>query len=213
MRTDDLIGRLAADLEPVRPLPSPGWRALRWLALTLAFLGLLVAVEGLRPGIVERLSRIPDLLQWLGSIATGIGAAVAAFHLAVPDRTERWALLPLPGLALWLSGLGVGCLTDWIELGPGGFRLGTSFGCFAFIVASGVPTVAVLLRMLRYARWVRPEQVVVLGVLAAAALSSAALTLFHDLDSTLMILIWHIGTIALMLALARMFGATWFRAR
>ena len=49
-------------------------------------------------------------LAWTASLLTGATAVVAAAHLALPDRSRRWALLPLPFLALWLTASGVGCL-------------------------------------------------------------------------------------------------------
>jgi hypothetical protein len=47
-------------------------------------------------------------------------AAIAAFTVSLPDRSPWWmVLLPLPTLAAWLSGVGYGCLTDRVSVGPG----------------------------------------------------------------------------------------------
>jgi len=56
--------------------------------------------------------------------------------------------------------------------------------------------------MLRHAGPVRPTATVAIGMLGAAALAATGLTLFHPLDTSLMVLIWHGGTIALLVGLA-----------
>ena len=37
-------------------------------------------------------------------------AAVAAFMVSLPDRSQRWLLLPVPTLVLWVGTVGYGCL-------------------------------------------------------------------------------------------------------
>ena len=69
---------------------------------------------------------------------TGVLAVLAAFQLSFPDRDRRWALLPLPALALWLGDLGWGCLQGFARLGAEGLRLTTSFPCLAFILGFGL---------------------------------------------------------------------------
>jgi hypothetical protein len=131
---------------------------------------------------------------------------VAAFQLALPDRSPRWGLLPLPFAALWVSGLGWGCLRDFAAQGMP--ALGTSFECMGFIVGFGVPLTAAMLWMARHAAPIRPRPVAALGGLAAAAVASVGLSLVHHLDAAAMILIWHGGSVALVtLAAAAFAGA------
>jgi hypothetical protein len=42
--------------------------------------------------------------------------------------------------------------------------------------------------------------------LAVAAIAATALSLFHDLDATIMILIWNIGLAAVLVALGGAYG-------
>ena len=44
-----------------------------------------------------------------------------------------------------------------------------------------------------------------------AAITSSALSLFHDLDATVMILIWNLGTAALITGLGGVFGRRFLR--
>jgi hypothetical protein len=45
-----------------------------------------------------------------------------------------------------------------------------------------------------------------MGGLAVAAVTSTALSLFHDLDATVMILVWNVGTAALIAGVGSLFG-------
>ena len=60
--------------------------------------------------------------------------------------------------------------------------------------------------MLRHAAPLRPAAVSAVGGLAIAAMTSFALALLHDLDATIMILIWNIGMAAFIAGLASAFG-------
>lgn len=205
-RTDDVLAGLVADLRPVRRLASPGWRAAGWLAAAAAAIGLAVAWTGLRHDIGARLALPHEVGQWTASVATGVLAAVAAFLVALPDRSPRWALLPLPALAIWVSTLGLGCFADFARMGPQALALGTSWTCLRFIAGMGLPLLGSMLWVLRHAAPIRPTHVALLGGLAAAALCSAGLSLFHHLDAALMVLLWHGGAVTLVVGLGGVFG-------
>lgn len=205
-RTEDLISGLVAELRPVRRLAPPGRRAALWLGFAALAIGLAVAANGLRHDLAARLALPYEVVQLAASLATGVLAAVAAFHLALPDRSARWALLPLPALALWLTSLGWGCLADVARIGPQALVLGTSWGCLRFILGLGVPLTATMLWALRHAGPVRPAPVTLVGGLAAASLCSFGLSLFHHLDAAAMVLAWHGGAAALVVLIGWAFG-------
>lgn len=209
-RTEELVAGLVADLRPVRRLAAPGWRVAGWLAAATAAIGAAVAWEGLRPDIGARLALPYEVVQWLASVATGALAAVAAFLVALPDRSPRWALLPLPAFALWLSTLGWGCFADLARMGPEALALGTSWSCLRFIAGLGLPLLVSMLWVLRHAAPIRPVPVALLGGLAAATLCSAGLSLFHHLDAALMILLWHGGAVALVIGMGGVAGRTMY---
>jgi len=159
---------------------------------------------GPRPDLADHLSRIDVLVPWLASITTGVLATVAAFHLTLPDRGEAWRLVPLPTLALWLLALGASCYSDWLRLGPDGLALGTSFMCLATIVLTSIPLSGLLYAMVRHGASIRPWATALTGALAVASLASAALDLFHGLSAAVMVLVWHLGSVALVVLV---FGA------
>lgn len=206
MRTDELVATLATDLRPVRRMPAPHWQALAWLGTALAVTGVAVAWTGPRHDLHDRMLLTFDVAQWCLSVGVGITAAFAAAMLARPDRSPRWAWLPMPLAAAWLGTLGWGCMADMDRMGKAAHDLSTSWSCLCFVAGLGMPLAAALLLLLRHAGPVRPTPVLLLGALASAAVCSAALSLIHHLDAALMVLVWHgAGTLLVLLA-ARLFG-------
>ena len=204
-RTPDLIDALVDTATPIRRLRPPIVRAALWLAFAVILLGLIAVAHGVRPDFSDRVRQPLFVLGMLGTLATSILAAVASFRLSLPDSSRLWAVLPLPALALWVATIGYGCLTDWVSMDPG-IHLGEAVRCFATLLMTSIPLSIAMLVMLRYTALLRPLEVSVMGGLAVAAVTAFALSLFHDLDATVMILIWNLGVAVLIAALGSLFG-------
>jgi len=211
IKTPDLIASLAANATPVRRLRPPVMRAACWLLLAAVVLTLLAINQGIRPDLAQRLREPTFATGLAASLLTGVLAAVSAFLVSLPDRSRLWLLLPMPALVLWLSNIGYQCLVQWIDIGPDGVSLGEAARCFATLVLTSLPLSLAMLVMLRYAAPLRPTAVTLTGSLAVAAITATALSLFHTVDATVMILIWNLGTAALFVALAGVFGRRMFR--
>ena len=205
-RTPDLIDALVETATPVRRLRVPIVRAGHWLAFAAIVLGLIAIAHGVRPDFSDRVQQPLFVLGMLGALATSILAAVASFRLSLPDSSRLWAVLPLPALALWVATIGYGCLTDWVSLDSDGVHMGEAIRCFATLLMTSIPLSIAMLVMLRYAALLRPLEVSIVGGLAVAAVTAFALSLFHGLDATVMILIWNLGVAALIAALGSFFG-------
>jgi hypothetical protein len=205
-KTPDLIDALVETATPVRRLRPPIVRAGLWLAFAAIVLGLIAIAHGLRPDFSDRVRQPLFVLGMLGALATSILAAVASFRLSLPDSSRLWVVLPLPALALWVATIGYGCLTDWVSMDPDGVHMGEAVRCFATLLMTSVPLSIAMLIMLRYAALLRPLEVSVMGGLAVAAVTAFALSLFHDLDATIMILLWNLGSAVLIAALGSLFG-------
>ena len=204
--TPELIESLASDAAPVRRLRHPLLRAASWLLLA-ALVVLLIAIDhGLRADIVDRMRQSTFIVRLAASALTGVLAAIAAFMISLPDRSRGWLLLPLPALFVWLSTIGYGCLTDWVAIRPEGIRPGEAARCFATLFLSSLPLSITLLLMLRYAAALRPTETIMAGALAVAAIAAAALSLLHDLNATVMILMWNFGMAAVFVSLAGAYG-------
>lgn len=209
--TQKLIDALVAGATPVRRLRPPLVRALSWLALAGAILVLLAIGHGVRSDLVEHLRQPVFVVSIVAALATGVLAAIAAFMVSLPDRSQSWLLLPAPTLAVWIGTIGYGCLTDWVSIGPDGVHFGETVRCFATLVLTSVPLAIALTAMLRHAALLRPATATLMGALAVAAITSSALALLHDIDATAMILIWNLGTAAVIVALGALFGSRLIR--
>lgn len=208
VETDRLISALGQGLSAVKPLRPPQWRALLWLAP----LALLVAAALWRyanlAAMAQRLAEPRAALECVSALLTGIVAVLSAFHLSLPDRSDRWRFAPLPPLLLWLACSGVGCLEHGLGLGPAGDRLGESSGCFRFILMVSLPVAATLFLVLRRARPLLPLRVALSGALGVAALAAFVLMFFHPFDVTAIDLGMHALAILVVVALAALLRRT-----
>jgi hypothetical protein len=212
VRTEDLLEAMVADAKPVKRLRPPLVRAALWLGLSVLVIAAVVAAVGFRPDLAEELAQPWQLAQLAAAALTGVLAAAAAFHLALPDRSDAWALLPLPGFAVWVASLGWGCVSDFVRLGPEGLTLGTSWGCLGFILGLSAPLGGAMLFALRHAAPIRPVPTAAIGVLSVAMLASVGLSLVHHLDAAIMVLVWHAGAVLVAVALSAGLSRPTFRA-
>ena len=208
--TPDLIEALAANATPVRRLRPPLARATFWLSVAAVILVLLAVSHGARPDLAQRLQQPIFVVSILASLLTGILAANASFLVSLPDRSRGWLLLPFPALVVWISTIGYGCLTDWVDVDAGSLRMGEAARCFATLVLTSVPLSLLMFVMLRHAAPLRPTPVALIGSLAVAAMTASALSLFHEFDATIMILMWNFGSAALLVGLGTLLGRKMF---
>jgi hypothetical protein len=205
-----VVDTLVSSAAPVRRLRPPFQRALLWLAMATVVLGLISIEHGVRADLTVRLHEPRFAVGLAAAVITGILSAIAAFTISIPDRSRWWVLLPLPSLLIWISTVSYECFADWISIGSDGIRMGEAAGCFASLLLTSGPLGVALIIMLRYAALVRSGPVAMMGGLAVAAITSTGLELFHDLDATIMILVWNLGTAALIIALGYLFGPRLF---
>jgi hypothetical protein len=209
-KTPDLINALVECATPVRRLRPPLVRAALWLLLAALVLVLIVTGHGLRPDIAERLRQPVFVLSMIAALMTGVLAAIASFQISLPDRSRWWLLLPAPALTVWLSTIGYGCLSDWVSVGPNDNRIGETVRCFVTLLLTSVPLSIAMLVMLRYAALLRPTESSAMSGLAVAAITAVSLSLVHDLDASLTILVWNLGVAVLIAGLACLFGRRMF---
>jgi hypothetical protein len=206
MDTERLIERLAEVAAPVRPLSRPWIRTAAWLLAAIPYVALVVLVVAPREDLISKLSDWRYVVEQAAALATGITAATAAFATVIPGYDRRLLLLPMLPVAIWLGSLGQGCIQAWIELGPAGLSLRPDWFCFPAIVLVGaVPAIAMAV-MLRRGAPLTPHVTTALGGLAAAGLGDFGLRLFHPQDASLMVLVWQVGTVFILTAMAAWAG-------
>jgi hypothetical protein len=200
--TDGLIERLVASAGPVRRLRPPALRAGLWLAAVASTAAAAIVLFADVQLFVRRAADAKLALELAGTALTGILAVVAAFELSLPDRSARWALLPLPTLGLWLASSGYSCWRHGIGIGAQGWEIGESWHCFRFILGVSLPLALSLLVVLRRARPLAPVRVAATGALGVAAIAAAVLQFFHPFDVTFMDLGVHVVAVAVVVAVA-----------
>ena len=201
-----LILELAAELKPVRRLPPPPRRTLNWLA-AVAALALALAAVADRSAVAARLAATPDLwLSLMGSTLTMVLAALAAFELSLPDRSPRWALLPVPTAVLWLAASGVGCLRTWVVPDTHAATLSDTRDCISFIIALSVPLSLLMFGMLRRGHTLQPGLTAAVAGIASAAAAASLLVLFHPYDASATDLAVHVAAVGLVIVACRACG-------
>jgi hypothetical protein len=200
-----LIGDLGADLKPVRRLPPPWLRALVWLGVVVIVALILVATRTLLPAL-GIIGNDPFMLPGAyASLLTAALAAIAAFELSLPDRSDAWIWLPAPALVVWIALNGLGCLATLAIPGtqttPFQFMV-----CLSLIFAISVPLTIAMIVMVRRARPLRPLRVAALGGLAASGAAATLLVLIHPHDSAVLDLAAHAVAVAVIIGLNVLLG-------
>jgi hypothetical protein len=206
MDTEKLIGRLAEANEPVEPLPRSWIRTATWLLVAIPYVGLVVYVVSPRSDLIAMMSEWRYVVEQIAALATAITAANAAFATTIPAHSRRVLLSPLPPLAVWVGSVAFGCVESWIELGRVGLLPQPDWFCFPAIVLVGaVPAIAMAV-MLRRGAPLTPHLTTALGGLAAAGLGAVGLRLFHVQDASLTLLVWQVGSVCVLTAMAAWTG-------
>jgi hypothetical protein len=198
MDTDRVIAQLVQDVRPVRRLGDPLLRTAAWLTVALAAVGVSVWLMGPRPDLGMKLHDVRYVAEQTAALLTAVTTALVAFVSVIPGRSRYWIALPIAPLSLWLGSIGWGCVSDWLR---GATLFESDWSCFPAIALVGaIPAVAMVL-MLRRGAPLLPHLSVALGALAAAALGDFGLRLFHSIDAGLMVLVWQIGSVAILTAI------------
>jgi len=211
--TEQFIRQLAQDARPVRPLARPHARAAIWLALTISYIALVLLVMPARHDLSSTLSEPSFIIEQIAALATGIAAAVAAFATVVPGQNRKWALLPLFPFAIWLGSLGPGCMQELRRFGLEALPLQHSLWCFPFIVMLGALPAIGMTVMLRRGAPLTPHITAALGGLAAAGIGNLGVRIIHPEDVSVMLVVWHVGGVMILCALAASAGGYLFNWR
>jgi hypothetical protein len=206
METAQLIAELEAGATPVRRLPPPWARAARWLMIAVPTVAAVIVLMTPRPDLGARLGEARFAVELAAALATAILAAFAAFALTVPGRSRTIALLPLLPLAVWLGSVGQSCVGEWAALGPAALDVRVDWDCLRAAIPVGAAPAAAMVLMLRRGAPLFPRITFALGALAVGALANAGLQIYHEGDISIMVLVWHFGSVAVLAAIAALLG-------
>ena len=184
LRQDALISQLSADLRPVRRLASPWRRTAIWLTAGL-WVGLLLSLFADWGALWARLTSAADMwVSLLGAAATCVLAGAAALQIAVPGRSVRWSLLPLPALVMWVGASTAGCLRVTPVAATMPMPAMHPMVCLEFLLLVSAPLAILLTWLLVRACPLRPGLTAALAGLASAGGAATLLTLVHPFDAT-----------------------------
>jgi len=126
---------------------------------------------------------VPKPLDWITSATPGLRVRRRALYTRATWRIGgSTPATPKPGV---VHGQVAGA-----TLGPHHRRLAITF--------TSVPLGLVVLVMVRHAGVVRPGPTALLAALSAAAVSAAAVSIFHGQETALMGLLWHVGAVTML---------------
>ncbi len=210
MKTEELIGSLASDVVPVRRLLLPPVRMAIWTGLSLPWIVLIVWYMGVRPDLMSRLGDGTWLAEQSLALMTALTAALAALCVSVPGRPLWERLLPLLPLGLWVGTIVQGCIQSIMAGGPWTSLIRMDWSCTPHIALLGIGPAVVMIVLVRKGAPVAPYVTIGYAALAATALAAFGLRFFHAEDASLMILVWQLGSVALLTAACTLFAERLF---
>jgi hypothetical protein len=193
MNTDELVQKLAQELEPAAPLPRPVARAGPWFAGAALYIAALAIGMGFVNGYPDGV----DVTFWtvqVAAIVTSLLASAAAFASVVPGLPSRSRFLAIAAAALWLVALATTSTADadWSAVSSATHE----WWCVGFIVAGGAPLLVVLARMLRRGAPLNPATTAAFAALSVAALANVGACISLPHANNAITLAWHGGVIA-----------------
>ena len=199
MKTEDLIVELARSARPVRPLPSPSRRLLRWTALTATLMVLAVFAIGPRADVTSAIAEAMFAGIALATIVTALLSAAGAFVLSVPGaERSRWQrALPLLAGGAWTFALAYSLALEGAAI-ERLLRWPVHVTCVIEIAGLGLVPGWVLFGMLRGAAPLQRAWTGALAALAAGAFAAAATQFLCPIDDQAHQLVGHVLPVAVL---------------
>ena len=203
--TDEMIGRLVADLTPVRPLRQRTGMVRTMLAFAVS-VGIVIYAIGVRADIM---AGRPDPMFLTSSglfLVLALASTWAAIDMARPSvgtRRDGWAWTAMMAAVLPVAALGLIAIDLFtgqpVRTAPGGYE------CLAIGTAAGSLTLVSLVTWLRRGAPTFPTLAGTLVGVAAGSAGIFGVSLCCPQNDLIHIGIWHGGTVVLMGVLGRLF--------
>ncbi|HEY8126610.1 MAG TPA: DUF1109 domain-containing protein [Methylocystis sp.] len=206
MLNQDLIETLTENCAPIRPLAHPAWRALIWFAVSLCYVGVVVAIMGVRPDFLAKITDPQFATELAAAFLTSVVAAAGALSAGCPARPIWERLAAGLFFLLWAGALAVGCWRDVGAFGLSGLLAHSDIYCLPAILAISIPAALLILSMVKRGAPIAPFVTIGLAALASTALAAAALRLSFRQDAAVSVCIWQFGSVVLLTGIASLFG-------
>ena len=199
MKTDDLIVQIVQDLVPVRPLPPPSARLVRWLGRAALVTAVSVIIIGARPDALSLLAQPSFAGLEAAMLSMALLAAACAFVLSVPgaERTPLQRIFPFGAGAAWV-------LTLIAALRSGGDPLSRLFAlpvhplCIIEIAGLALLPGWALFGLLRRAAPLQRGWTAAFAMLAALAFGAAGTQVLCPIDDPAHHLVGHVAPLAIL---------------
>lgn len=202
--TNDLVPaalreRIAHDLHPVRPLPSPARRALTLLPLGLALIVFIPMLWGLRSNVAALGAGMAWGLSAIQSLA-GLLIVGVALREAVPGRQLSWKALAASIVAAVALFVGLTLATQAAAPNhePPGVVVRYLWECFWMSATTAIVPLAIAGWLAARALPTRPAVAGALYGLGAGLMNDAGVRLFCWVDSPRHVILAHGGSILLL---------------
>jgi hypothetical protein len=207
MNTDDLVQKLAHDLEPAAPLRRPAARTGAWFAGAALYIAALAIGMGFFNGYPDGVGITFWAVQ-VAAIVMSLLASAAAFASVIPGLSSRSRSFAVVAAALWLVMLAA---TSTVDANWSAVSSATQeWWCVGFIVAGGVPLLVVLTRMLGRGAPLNPATTAAFAALSVAALANVGACISLPHANNAITLAWHGGVIAVAVVCAAACGRLLF---
>jgi hypothetical protein len=213
LRTDELIDRLVADAEPVRPLLSPARRAVLWSVVAGICVALGVLYFGLRRDAAEAWYSTGVVLRLVLLAATTWLAVVTAFRLSVPgDDLRAWSRWwPLALLGILVAVVSAEVVMGVVAGDPGSPLM--AWRCVRKAAFVGAVPAILAIVLIHRASALEPRWTALLGVLAAGAAGALTSELACPIHAPIHILLWHVLPVAAFAAVGALLGLLFWARR
>lgn len=198
VRTDQLIDKLVADLRPAHADRLIRCRRAWFAAVTVAVLPLFLILWPLRADMAFQLADEMFTISMVTSATVPVAGLLTLFILNVWRCSGRWLLVPVLAFSLWLISEFASIAIAFSRDGWRTVTFESSPDCLLIIGIIGIPIFIAAVSLSRAPLMVWRGPTVAIAALSAFSLPATALNLFHDLQTAVMVLLWHFGAIAVL---------------
>lgn len=208
MKTDDVIAKLSAQVEPVRRLDPPWRRWLVWVAVSVAGSGAYLTIVGRRMDLAAVFERPVFVAELAILLAMTLAAGLAVLSLSVPgNETRRGTRWIARGAAIgWVLLLGARCLEE-------GFHFDHGMACASAVSVGSIWPILVLFWMARRAAPLYPLTIGALAGLAGAGWGALVLLVHCPNSDPMHTLLWHALPVAVLAGGGAIIGSFLLRLR
>ncbi|GMV62766.1 MAG: hypothetical protein AMXMBFR74_19340 [Parvibaculum sp.] len=172
----------------------------------MPWVALIVWYRGPRADIALKIGEGGWLFEQSLALTTALVAGLAALCASIPGRPVWERVLPLLPLGLWIAIVVGGSVRSVMVGGAWSSLVKVDWVCLPNIASLGVVPAIAMISLIRRGAPVSPYATIGYAALAATALAEFGLRFFHAEDASLMILVWQMGSVALLTAICTVFA-------